>query len=258
MTVKANRPGPEAKKVTQRIFIDVDGADVDPAIFPGYSATGVRKLSPLSAFTSAWGITTEAQREALVDRIVATVTENLQGDFAGTGSKVQILDSRADSDPFGQPDVSRIVIGGTKQELGLPALGISQTIDPGNFSTEDTAVVLLDSLSASGTAADQYSLNTYLRANSDRVKFVGTAIGNVASHEAGHYLGLFHAGGRVGDKLNLMMPGQVYYLAYGVGPDQIGGTADDTDVDYGVTAYGFETGFAGTEDCRTRIRWALS
>ena len=36
------------------------------------------------------------------------------------------------------------------------------------------------------------SLNFYLDGSSKRVRFVGTALGNVVSHEIGHYIGSFH------------------------------------------------------------------
>ena len=66
------------------------------------------------------------------------------------------------------------------------------------------------------------------------MRFVGTALGNIASHEAGHYFGNWHVD-QFNDVLNLMDQGGNFPLLYGVGPDRVGGTADDPDVDFGRT-----------------------
>ena len=252
--LNVNRPGPESKRATQIIFVDLDGASLDPAIFHDSQVGGVRKLSPLAAFISRWGITGEAQQGALVEQIITSLTENLQGDFAGTGSKVTILNSRDHRDPFGQPHVSRVVIGGIQAELGRDGTGSAQSIDPGNFAMAETALILLDTMSA---PPGEMSLNTHLGPTSDRVRFVGTAIANLASHEVGHLLGAFHAFG-AGGKPNLMMPGTESSAIYGVGADNVGGTADDVDLDFEVAPFGYDTWFTGVEDCRARIRWTLS
>ena len=84
--------------------------------------------------------------------------------------------------------------------------------------------MLLDVLS--GPDDDDASLNFYLNNSSNRVKFVGTALGNVVSHEIGHYIGSFHVD-QFNDMLNLMDQGGNFALLYGVGDDGIGGTADD-------------------------------
>ena len=62
--------------------------------------------------------------------------------------RLRILNSRDHADPFGKPNVSRLIVGGTIAESGIATIGIAQSIDPGNFATEETAVVLLDVLSA--------------------------------------------------------------------------------------------------------------
>ena len=89
------------------------------------------------------------------------------------------------------------------------------------------------------------------------MRFVGTAIGNVASHEAGHFLGSFHVD-QFNDVLNLMDQGGNFPLLFGVGPDGIGGTADDRDVDFGSDAYNPFEGFVGSEDTAANTRWGLS
>jgi hypothetical protein len=68
-----------------------------------------------------------------------------------------LLNSRDHADPFGAPH-DRLVVGGTISELGIGTIGIAQSIDPGNFATSETGVVLLDLLS--GPAFDPNSLNS--------------------------------------------------------------------------------------------------
>jgi hypothetical protein len=256
ITLEVYRPGTETRKVTQKIFLDFDGQRVNTAIWGG---PGVTTLSPLSAFLGRWGIPA-AQKNALINKVIATVTENLKQDLAGTGIKVKILNSRDHADPFGQPDVSRLIIGGTIDESGVDTIGIAQSIDPGNFDTEETALILLDVLSGPPQTEPESpdpSLNAYITSASNRVKFVGTAVGNVASHEAGHYLGNFHVD-QFNTVLNLMDQGGNFPLLFGVGADGVGGTADDPDVDFGPDTLNPNEGFTGVEDTKTRVRWGLA
>ena len=57
--------------------------------------------------------------------------------------------------------------------------------------------------------------------------------------------------------LNLMDAGGNFQLLFGVGPDGIGGTADDPDVDFGEDLLSPFEGFTGIEDTAARTRWAL-
>ena len=54
------------------------------------------------------------------------------GDFLATGIpgdfNIEIRNSRDHGDLFGQPNVSRIIVGGTQAELGIPTVGIAQSI----------------------------------------------------------------------------------------------------------------------------------
>jgi pre-peptidase len=245
------RPGLEAGG-TQTIFLDLDGQKLNTAIVGG---RGVTTLSPLSAFLGRWGIPA-SQQNALTDRIVSTVTENLKRDFAGTGVAVKVLNSRDNADPFGKANVSRLIIGGTIEESGVDTIGISQSIDPGNFATAETALILLDVVSGSVDEAGDASFNWYINASSDKVKFVGTALGNIASHEAGHYLGNWHVD-QFNNTLNLMDQGGNFPLLYGVGDDGVGGTADDPDVDFGPDTLNPNEGFTGIENTRARTQWGL-
>ena len=147
-----------------------------------------------------------------------------------------------------------MIVGGTIEQSGIGTIGIASSIDPGNFEGADQALVLLDVLS--GPDDDDASLNFYLDDSSNRVKFVGTALGNVVSHEIGHYIGSFHVD-QFNDMLNLMDQGGNFPLLYGVGDDGIGGTADDPDVDFGRDVYNPGEGFTGIENTLNNSAWAL-
>jgi len=246
VTLEVYRRSAQTTGATQTVFLDFDGQRVNTNIFGG---PGTRQLSPLSSVLGRWGIPS-SQQDALIDRVVATVEENLRR----SGAQVNVLNSRDQADPFGQPDVSRLIVGGTIEESGIATIGIAQSIDPGNFETEETALILLDVVS--GPSNDSASFNAYIAPSSDRVRFVGTALGNIASHEAGHYLGSFHVD-QYNDVLNLMDQGGNFPLLYGVGPDGVGGTADDPDVDFGEDLLNPGEGFTGIENTAARTRWAL-
>jgi hypothetical protein len=147
---------------------------------------------------------------------------------------------------------------GTIDESGVSTIGIAQSIDPGNFDTEESALVLLDLLSDPGGPDVPYSLNTYMTSASDRIAFVGQAVGNVTAHEAGHFFGNWHTDNS-SPRVNLMdAGGENFQNLFGVGPDQVGGTADDVDVDFGDDAFEPEEGFVGIEDTLGRIVFGVT
>jgi hypothetical protein len=148
-------------------------------------------------------------------------------------------------------------VGGTIAESGVDTIGIAQSIDPGNFATEETALVLLDVLSspAGDTPA---SLNTYLTPASDRIAFLGHALGNVIAHEGGHFFGDYHTD-NADEQANVMDAGGTGFATlFGVGPDGVGGTADDVDVDFGDDRFIPAEGFAGTEDTLGRVAFGVT
>jgi hypothetical protein len=247
----------QAKDAVQTLFVDFDGARVNTNVFGG---SGVVTLSPLSSFLARWGLT-PADENALIDAIMATVEENVRADLAARGGNtrfaVRIRNSRDNADTFGQPNTSRLVVGGTIAESGIDTIGIAQSIDPGNFGHEETALILLDVLSDPAGPAGDPSLNTYIKAGSDRIAFIGHAVGNVVSHEAGHFLGNFHVD-QFDGSANLMDQGGNFPVLYGVGPDGIGGTADDPDVDYGDNPFNPGEGFTGTEETLVRTAFGLT
>ena len=117
--------------------------------------------------------------------------------------------------------------------------------------------MLLDVLSDPSIEFGDPSLNTYMTPASDRVTFVGRAIGNIVAHEAGHFFGDWHVD-QFNGQANLMDQGGNFPLMFAVGPDGIGGTADDTDVDFGEDVLNPNEGFIGLEDTLTRLSFALT
>ncbi len=178
MDVASFRPYLETQErgTRQVLFLDFDGETISANDLFGVGAE-VAPLSPLVDFLGNWGLT-QADEDAVIDSIVATVRENFaevglqgnNGDRATDGIdghfQLDVLTSRdfVDAqgfpyDPFGEAHVSRVIVGGTIEELGRRTIGVAESIDPGNFSTGDTAVVLLDLLS--GPATDVNSLNQF-------------------------------------------------------------------------------------------------
>jgi len=250
------RPGTETEKAgtVQTLFLDFDGARVNTSMFGGNGAQ--RDLSPLSAFLPGWGLT-KADENKLIDAVVASVKENMSRDLSARGTNpnfaIRILNSRDNADPFGRPDVSRVVVGGSVAESGITTIGIAQSIDPGNFGHEETALLLLDYISR--PAPDPNSFNTFLAPGADKIAFIGRALGNYISHEAGHFSGSWHTTETNGTA-NLMDQGGNPTQMVGAGPDRLGGNADDVDVDYTTDTYAAP--FTGIEDTLNRTAWAYS
>jgi hypothetical protein len=236
----------------QTIFIDFDGATIDVAAIFG-SGSLIRTLSPLSSFLGGWGLTT-ADQNAVIDAVMFTIQENfdsmrlasLNNDLRAGGPlgsfDIEFRNSRDDPDPFGAKNVSRIIVGGTQDELLIPTVGIAQSIDPGNYNTKETGVVLLDLLSGAATGNSICcSLNDIpVATGASKINLIGVAIGNIVSHEIGHYLGNFHTTNQ-NAIVNLMDEGGQLLSFTGAGPNGVFGDNDDVDVDFVTDTFsGFE------------------
>lgn len=255
-TVEAYRPGAEGATYgqVQTLFLDVDGARPNTAIWGG---PGVRTLSPLAAFVGKWGLEPDQEGE-LVRQLTNDVRANLGEVRTRTLTPdvtVRVVSSRTSPDAFGHQDVSRVILGGTRDEAGLNAIGMAQFIDPGNFAHEDSAVVLLDLLSAP-CAGDGVSLNCYLSTYGDRLSFVAQALANVISHEDGHLIGSYHTDD-ANSQLSLMDPGELdFQNLYGAGGDRVGGTEDDPRVEFVTDDYLPAEGYSGWQNTRSVAAWA--
>ena len=252
----------------QVLFVDFDGATINPSDVLGLDK--ISTLSPLANFLENWGLTLDDEN-VVIDAILATIVENIATDVSGTTGRgtngdflitntagefaIQLLNSRDHADPFGQPHVSRIIIGGTREQLGLPVIGISQSVDVGNFVTAETAVLLLDILSS---ANHRSSLNRYSLHNGvTKIDLVGIGVGNIASHEIGHFFGNLHTDN--GNPLpNIMDRGGNMPNIIGVGPDTVFGNDNDVEVDLGADNYAPEELFHGTEETLQTVAFGLS
>jgi len=250
---------------TQIIFVDFNGASINAAALFG-GGNNPANLSPLSSYMTRWGLTAGDQ-SAVIDAILATLEENfddlrtavLNGDRDTDGidghMDVEIRNSRDHADPFGQPYVSRLIVGGNIAQLGISTIGIAEDIDPGNFGPEATAVILLDLMSA--PSPDPNSINSIPRDPSmTKIEAIGLIVGNVSTHEAGHYLGNWHTLNSNSTRSIMDAGGNLPINMGGVGSDGILGTADDQDVDLGVDAYGGLS--TGSERTNVRTAFALA
>lgn len=248
----------EAGGGRQTLFVDFDGATINPVIFGGPNQSSV--LSPLSSFLAGWGLG-PGDESAVIDSILAALEENIVTDLALASNPnfdVEILNSRDHADPFGDPNVSRLIVGGTIAEFGISTIGIAETIDPGNFGTEESAVILLDLLSAS--SANPNSLNQFgLGGGATIFDLVGVGLGNIVAHEAGHYLGNWHTEQfALSSDPSIMDQGGNLAGTVGVGADGIFGTGDDFDTDFSVDEFNFGEGFAGFEHTDENTAFGLT
>jgi hypothetical protein len=255
------RPGLESEpEGTQQIlFVDFDGATINMSegkIFGGFGGTGKSILSPMRDFLPYWGFTAD-QEDALVDVVLATLEENFQDAFAegnNPDAGLVILNSRDHADQFGvNPYVARVIIGGTLAETDLegrpfPIFAFAQHVDTGNFDFDDTAVVLLDELSGMvpGVFNYMYDLNQFgIHPSSSKIEMVGTALGNIASHELGHNFGSYHSRDNA-ETGTIMGRGTAWgFDLPGAGPDGIFGNRDDVDKHFGVDTFSQTEPFEG-------------
>ena len=260
LTMRVFRPILEGAGAFQTLFLDFDGAVLDAmALFGG--GHPVAALSPLAASLESLGLDPThggADESAVIDAVLATVAENLADDLRTLGRnphfQIQILNSRDHPDPFGTPNVSRVVVGGTRDELGLNTIGIAESVDVGNFATEETAVVLLDQLTTSGNVSSLHEV--ILAAGTSIIDVLGRAVGNLVAHEAGHLFANYHTG-LPGASPNLMDGNASLIDFVGLGADRIFGSADDVDIDFGPAPYYVLEGFSGIQDTRNAIAFGL-
>ncbi len=251
-----DRPG----RGPQVLFLDFDGGSVDTGIFG--APFGVRELSPLADFLPNWGLGPDDE-DAVIDAIVASVEENIEHDIIDSKvnyrDQIVVLNSRDHAEPTG-PLVSNIIVGGSIEEFGIGTVGIAQSIDVGNFETNETAVVLLDLLSAP-VGSDDFipllSINDYeIDPSSSIIEAIGVGVGNVTAHEAGHFFANWHTD-QFNDSPNIQDQGGNFPNTFGVGPDLIFGSADDVDVDFGHDEFVPAEGFSGSENTLTSIAFGL-
>jgi len=160
-TVVVSRGEPVPPPNPQAILLDFDGGTIH---IPGDRTYVVGPFNTADIDPAYTGLT------ALVKQsIIATIREN----FAGLALDLYNTDSRR---PPAGLNCSTVYFGGSSPT----AFGISQTIDPYNEIPTDSSIVFTDNFTPA-------QFGRYLTAEE-----LGRAIGNIASHEIGHLLGLNH------------------------------------------------------------------
>ena len=265
-TMRATRSTFELEPVGTRqiLYLDFNGELLDTSIF---GVPGTVRLPSLLDTLEPFGFT-EADVNQTIDAIVNRVKFNFQRTVALTGGNgyygttgnpgefdVEIRNSRDNADPWGLPNVSRVIIGGGILDLGIPTRGIAQSVDIGNFVRQETAVVLPE------VFFDEAADATPRSASKSVIDMIGVGVGNTTSHEAGHFFGALHQN-NANATLSLMDSGGVDYAIsrLGVGPDGIFGTTDDIDIAFRKDRY--EAGgtgiVGGSIDHAINMAFALS
>ncbi|WP_188523008.1 PPC domain-containing protein [Isoptericola cucumis] len=251
LTVGAHRAPSTQRERPQTVLLDFSGPSFDNRIF-GASAVepGVRDISPMRDFLPRWGLEKSDER-AVIEATTARVREMLRDEIPG--SQVRVVTSLEHPDLFGKPGVSRVIIGGDPEEAGIiPALGLSESVDPGNFARAETAIVMPGPMSGDESPI---SLNHFLTDDSDRVRAVAQGLGNTTGHEIGHFLGSFHTDDD-DEPTNVMNTGNRLQF-YAVGPDGVAGTVDDDHIAMRTSRYDPLQGISGIEDTIGRTSVAL-
>jgi len=282
LQIRARRPSFESQgfNETQIIFLDFDGATLNVLQTFGEGRSAAL-MSPMREFLPRWGLTPEDEA-AVVEAIVNTVQDrfdalrtaslngNLATDKIAGHFDVQILNSRDHADPWGQPNVSRVIIGGTIDQTGIMTIGLAQSIDPGNFAREETAFVLLDVLSSpvltytdrnGNQVLNPDTLNNCMATGSyTKIDVVGQAVGIIVAHEIGHYLGNWHTDSTNEFRSIIDEGGYVpIWIMAGFGPDRTLGTSDDEPVDFVTDEFSiYEQVAVGEERTEVNTAFALS
>ncbi len=256
----------------QVIFLDFNGGTFDLGEFFGQPFSDIRQLSAFGDFLPNLGISTDPfTRIRLIRRIVNVVRENLEQDLERSEINPNLdivilnnfgifegldLDRMIDIE---ERPVSRVIIGGTIEQSGIGTIGIAQSIDQGNFATEELALVLMDIITSRDTSQFFSFNNIPLAPGTSIEDLLVVGLGNIISHEIGHYLGNWHTDG-FDDILNIMDegPGGPGNLI-GLGPSGIFGAEDAIDVDFVADTFSLlEQIFVGVEDTRVVTSFGLS
>jgi len=252
----------EAIGTRQILYLDFNGATFNGNIF-GLGNTV--RLPSLIDTVEPFGVAA-SEENLLIDRIVERVRQNYLGTLASQGGNgyfnqsgvpgqfdIDIRNSRDNADPWGLPNVSRVIIGGGIFDLGIPTRGIAQSVDVGNFKRDETAVVL----------PEVYFLEDIqdipLAASKSLIDILGFAIAQTASHEAGHFFGARHQENSNANRQLMDSGGQPLDVSrIGVGRDGTFGTFDDVNITFGRDRYAIGEGMTGSVNHAVNLAYALT
>lgn len=162
--VEIQRPVDIPKPMSQTLVLDFDGGTIDipgdqTYTFGAFNANDLDTTSDTDVYTN--------KTAEIKQKIIDVVKDN----FAGTGLTIKTTD-----DPLPPAGTySSIFLG----SFSSTKFGVAQDVDQTNRNCCDDGIVFTDDFVKPFTPAPS-------------VNGVGIAIGNVASHEAGHLLGLNH------------------------------------------------------------------
>lgn len=234
-TFRVYRPTLESQPVgtNQILFLDFDGANVSRDTFG--VGPGFLNLAPLSRFVTNFGLQT-ADTNAFIREItrrVQTKFDQLAADTKNPNFKITIKNSLDDGDLWGNPNVTRVIVGDTLTrptdngiDTFLAAIyGVAESVDPGNFNTEETAILLVNNFVPLVQSVPVTGTATVLQLASE-------VIARTIAHEAGHTFGAWHQTGAIltNGNVGIMTAGgnATAQNRAGTGPDGIFGTVDDT------------------------------
>ena len=240
----------------QYIFLDMDGGIFPASILDdgtGIPQPGVFRYPSLRDSLNFIGLDPldDASFNRFIDLTIAEVESHFNylglngnaGDFDQTGVGgdfgVTILNSRDHADPGNNDLVTRIMLGGQGADINRAGLlGISTTIDVGNFGMSDVVFSILDGTLIDGTAVPLSNTMSPLEATALNFAFT-------ISHEAGHSFGLRHTDS-FSNTASLIDAGGNIAGDLGVGNDGILGTLDDEDVNFVDDVFAPAEGIVGT------------
>ena len=277
LNLRVHRSTFEAEPIgtQQTLYIDFDGAFTRSETL-NLTALGVPagtlRIPPLSRYMPQLGLTT-ADAPSVARNTMARLEQKMRtslaarsnnGFFGATGNpgefNVRLISSYDSPDIWGQPNVSRVLVGGTQTEIGLdPAtglLGIAQSVDVGNFGREESGLVMLDILIAD--AMDPAMVP--IAGNVSRSDLFAELLSMVIAHEAGHFLGGVHQ-----DPNNLQygIMDQFYdpTIVSGAGRDGIFGNRDDEPLYFSVDEFSPTAGVpfgGGVNDSANMLAFGMS
>ena len=247
------RPTLEQQAVGTRqvLYLDFDGARLNPFETFKDGTDRAVDLSPFASYLEDFGLvdrnTPLAERERiedlLIDKIVASVTENLYTDILAAGVNrpsqtnrdgafsLSIVDSRDGIDRWGEPHVSRVIVGGGNSETGVIG-DIAESVDVGNMVTDETAIVQVESKTHLINGPLAFAINPNLPDQvAAKIDLISEYIGNIVAHEAGHLFGLYHM---ANNEQHVLMDRA---LTAFLGEDKVYGTQDDFDLDIGFDLF---------------------